>query len=61
MVNAPIKEVLKEDSVASHFDGVIDLDIEKVAKGEEVGDIKSSKGGAAMKKITKDICERLLD
>jgi len=32
-----------------------------VAKGEEIPEIKTKLGSATMKKITKDICEKLLD
>ena len=57
----PIPEDPKEESVDSIFDGVIDLTIEKVAKGEEIAELRSKKGSATMRKITRDICEGILD
>ena len=40
---------------------MVELNIETVAKGEEIPDLKSKIGTAVMRKLQKDICERLLD
>jgi hypothetical protein len=54
--------VLKEESVVeSIFEGEIELTVEQVAKGEEIAELKTKKGSATLRKITRDICERLLD